>query len=188
MSGARGKGPNDGRGGSGGGRSGKAHGHSGGVPANLSESASKYSRYKSYKNLFERFDIDPRQGPRAITERLRELAEETTAEAERAELRTAWEELTLHPIRRLRVAFGAHPESRPPLGIPPSLGRKRGAAALPDLTLSELLVRPSVARALGGGASVLGPPRDGHRQIPGAASPADNLDDDPILKRVPDVR
>jgi hypothetical protein len=184
MSGGRGKGPSDG---GEGGRH-QARAHSGGAPANSIEATSKYSRYKSYKNLFERFDIDPRQGPRAITERLRELAEETTAEAERAELRTAWEELTLHPSRRLRVAFGAHPESRPLVGIPPSLGRKRGAAAHPDLTLSELLVRPSVARALGGGASVLGPPREGHRQIPGASSPADNLEDDPILKRVPDVR
>lgn len=146
----------------------------------------KAKRYKKYKNLFERYDIDPRQGTRAITERMRELAEEADTEEERAELRATWEELTVHPARRLRAAFGAHPESRPPIGAPPPTGGAGAGPVDPDLTLSELAVRPSIARALGGGAAVLGPRREGARGF--AAGPPDNLDDDPILKRVPDVR
>jgi hypothetical protein len=151
--------------------------------ANSTSAAEKYKKYK-YKNPFERFDIDPRQGTRAITERMRELAEEADTEEERAELRTTWEELTVHPARRLRAAFGAHPESRPSIGAPPPTGGAGAGPVDPDLTLSELSVRPSVARALGGGASILGPARDGSA----LAAPPDNLDDDPILKRVPDVR
>jgi hypothetical protein len=148
----------------------------------------KAERYKKYKNLFERYDIDPRQGTRAITERMRELAEDASTDEERAELRATWEELTVHPARRLRAAFGAHPESRPPIGAPPPTGGAAAGPVDPDLTLSELAVRPSIARALGGGPSVLGPKRDGARGIAAAAAPPENLDDDPILKRVPDVR
>lgn len=144
----------------------------------------KIEKYKTYKNLFERYDIDPRQGTRAITERMRELAEEAETEEERAELRSTWEELTVHPARRLRAAFGAHPESRPPIGAPPPTGGAGAGPVDPDLTLSELAVRPSIARALGGGAPIFGP--RGARGI--AAGPPENLDDDPILKRVPDVR
>lgn len=146
----------------------------------------KNKKYNKYKNLFERFDIDPRQGPRAITEKLRELAEDTEDEAEKSELRATWEELTVHPARRLRAAFGAHPESRPPIGVPPTTAGKGAGPVDPDLTLSELAVRPSVARALGGGAAVIGP--RGARGVAAAAAPPDNLDEDPILKRVPDVR
>jgi len=101
-------------------------------------------------NPFERFDLDPREGPRAITERLRELAEEAP-EAERAEIRAAWEELTLHPLRRLRAAVGApprHPDAprTGPEHAPLAMGRK----ALPPapLTLGDLAPRPAVAGAL----------------------------------------
>jgi hypothetical protein len=153
-----------------------------------SSAPEKYQKYKKYKNLFERYDIDPRQGTRAITERMRELAEEAESEEERAELRTTWEELTVHPARRLRAAFGAHPETRPPIGAPPPTGGAGTGPVDPDLTLSELALRPSVARALGGGAAILGRPRDGTASLAAAAAPPDNLDDDPILKRAPDVR
>jgi hypothetical protein len=148
-------------------------------------STSAAEKYKNHKNPFERFDIDPRQGTRAITERMRELAEEADTEEERAELRTTWEELTVHPARRLRAAFGAHPESRPSIGAPPPTGGAGAGPVDPDLTLSELSVRPSVARALGGGASILGPARDGAQSrtaLAALAAPPDNLDDDPILK------
>jgi hypothetical protein len=154
--------------------------------AKSSASAERAQKYKNYKNLCERYDIDPRQGTRAITERMRELAEDADTEEERAELRATWEELTVHPARRLRAAFGAHPESRPLIGAPPPTGGAAAGPVDPDLTLSELALRPSIARALGGGASILGPRREGARGI--AAGPPDNLDDDPILKRVPDVR
>lgn len=141
-----------------------------------------------HKSLFERFDIDPRQGPRAITERLRELAEEASP-SERDAIRAAWEELTLHPARRLRAAFAAHPESRPPLGAPPPLPKEPAAASGP-VTLSELAVRPSVERALAtsGARSGVesapgekGEPYALHAAIGIGASPT--LEDDPILKK-----
>lgn len=145
-----------------------------------------------YKSLFERFDIDPRQGPRAITERLRELAEEAP-EHERNEIRAAWEELTLHPMRRLRAAFAAHPESRPPLGAPPPLPREP-ASMERALTLGEIAARPSVARAFGvdeaaqkqddrGHASASRPrPREIYLPFIGIGD-APSLEDDPILKK-----
>jgi hypothetical protein len=103
-----------------------------------------------HENPFERFDLDPKQGPRAITERLRELAEEA-AEAERAEIRAAWEELTLHPVRRLRAAIGApprHPDAgrTAPDNAPLMGARKLSAQA--SYTLGDLAPRPQVAGAL----------------------------------------
>lgn len=100
------------------------------------------------ENPFERYDLDPREGIQAITERLRELAEDATDPAEKERIRAAWEELTMHPARRLRAALFAHPETRPPLGAPPPPTRVRlGEAARP--TLFELAARPSVRAALG---------------------------------------
>ena len=151
----------------------------------------------SRKNPFERYDIDPMQGPTAITARLRELAEDA-GEDERAEIRAAWEELTLHPLRRLSAAFGAHPETRPPLGLPPrstpldpvpraparspaapgaehpSAGSPGGAVD-PPLALRDLALRPPIASALG----------DERRPGP---RPTASLDDDPILQKASDVR
>jgi hypothetical protein len=152
-----------------------------------------------HKSLFERFDIDPRQGPRAITERLRELVEEAK-ESERDAIRAAWEELTLHPARRLRAAFAAHPESRPPLGAPPPLPKEPAAASVP-VTLGELAVRPSIERALKAPERALKAPEQAPARVSGApgaagdkgepyalhaaigigASPS--LEDDPILKK-----
>jgi hypothetical protein len=80
-------------------------------------------------NPFERFDLDPRLGPSEITRRLRELMEDA-GEPERAELRRAWEELTLHPWRRLHAAVRAHPESRAPLGAAP-IRRRVASVARP---------------------------------------------------------
>ena len=95
-------------------------------------------------NPFERFGLDPLDGPRAITERLRELAEDARTDAERDALRAAWEELTMHPARRLRAAVGAAPETRPPLGFPP----RATSAAEPPLALADLAPLPSIAAAL----------------------------------------
>ncbi len=97
------------------------------------------------ENPFERFGLDPREGITNITARLRELAEDATTEAERAEIRAVWEELTLHPARRLRAAMRAHPETRPPLGSPPP---PVTSAKPRPLTLRDLALRPSVAAAL----------------------------------------
>jgi hypothetical protein len=97
-------------------------------------------------NPFERYDLDPREGLLAITRRLKELAEDATDDAERERLRAAWEELTLHPARRLRAALAAHPETRAPLGAPPPLPRLRIAPM--ELELRDLAARPSAVAAL----------------------------------------
>ena len=119
------------------------------------------------ENPFKRYDLDPRDGVAAITARLKVLADEATDEAERERLRAAWEELTLHPARRLRAALFAHPETRPPLGAPPPLARLRAAPT--ELALRDLAARPSALAALG----------------PGDAEPGEDeppsLDDDPLL-------
>ena len=96
-------------------------------------------------NPFERYDLDPRDGIAAITQRLKELAEDAKDDAERERIRAAWEELTLHPRRRLRAALDAHPDTRPALGNPPMAPRMRGAQA--GLGLRDLAARPSL-RAL----------------------------------------
>jgi hypothetical protein len=128
-------------------------------------------------NPFERLEIDPREGPRGITERMRALIEETTSEEERTELRALWEELTMHPARRLRVALRAHPETREPLGAAPEA--RASAAFAPDVGLSDLAMRPSVARALTDA-------RGAENLSPGSVLPS--IEDDPILRRPRDVR
>lgn len=104
------------------------------------------------ENPFERYDLDPREGISAITRRLKELAEDAKDDAERERVRAAWEELTLHPERRLRAALFAHPETRAALGAPPSAVRRRaprGDASRLDLTLRDLAARPSLLLSLG---------------------------------------
>jgi hypothetical protein len=98
-------------------------------------------------NPFERYGLDPREGIVAITQRLKELAEDATDDGERERIRAAWEELTLHPARRLRAALQAHPETRAPLGSPPPLPRLRVSPL--ELELRDLAARPSALAALG---------------------------------------
>lgn len=114
-------------------------------------------------NPFERYGLDPREGIAAITARLKELAEDATDDAERERIRAAWEELTLHPRRRLRAALFAHPETREPLGSPPSPPRVRASAE--GVVLRDLAARPRVAEA------APAPPED----------PPPPLQDDPLL-------
>lgn len=126
-------------------------------------------------NPFERYDLDPREGIVAITQRLKELAEEAKDDAERARIREAWEELTLHPARRFRAALFAHPETRGPLGTPPSPPRRRaaqGAVAAVGLELRDLAARPSVLVAVGG------PEASDEDEVP-------SLEDDPVLRGPP---
>ena len=100
-------------------------------------------------NPFERYGLDPRDGIVAITQRLKELAEDATDPAERERIRAAWEELTLHPARRLRAALEAHPETRAPLGSPPPLPRVRAnSQQVNELELRDLAARPSAVAAL----------------------------------------
>ena len=84
-------------------------------------------------NPYERYDIDPLGGPAAITERMRELAEDATDEAERKAIRAAWEELTLHlvnynrtePAKKRSPGAGIHEEK------PIAVGGVRADLALP---------------------------------------------------------
>jgi hypothetical protein len=132
-------------------------------------------------NPFERFGIDPKEGPRAITERLRELAEEAT-EQDRAAIRAAWEELTLHPLRRLRAALGAHPLHPETSRTSPDYAplKKRKVTTEQALNLLDFAPRPSVAhplRAFFAGAE--------QRARPSTPQP---LDDDPVLALSPPER
>src|SRR5688500_9103797 len=101
------------------------------------------------ENPFERWDIDPLGGPAAITERMRALAEEAPSEEARAEIRAAWEELTLHPARRLRAALRAHQGGSVELGVAPAGPAALRSSALPPLDLVDLALRPSILDALG---------------------------------------
>jgi hypothetical protein len=118
-------------------------------------------------NPFERFDIDPMHGPAAITERMRELAEEAD-ETEREALREVWEDLTMHPRRRLLLALRAFPETRAEAGAPPPAPRFPALEADRALTLRELVVTPPVAAVLSGE----------EERIPGALPP---IESDPFL-------
>jgi len=99
-------------------------------------------------NPFERWGIDPTQGPAAITERMRELAAEATDEATRRAIRAAWEELTMHPARRFRAAVHAHPDSHAGADVPPPPPPRARPERL-ELTLADLALRPSVVEAVG---------------------------------------
>jgi hypothetical protein len=72
------------------------------------------------ENPFDRFDLDPLASPDEITEVLRERIEDAPA-AERQALRDAWENLTLHPRKRLALALSTFvdPEPAPPVLRPP---------------------------------------------------------------------
>lgn len=71
------------------------------------------------EDLFAELELDPLCGPEEITERMRELIDDAAPE-ERPRLRAAWEQLTLHPKRRVELALGTFvdlepgPEPRPP--------------------------------------------------------------------------
>jgi hypothetical protein len=118
-------------------------------------------------NPFERYELDPREGISAITQKLKELAEDAKDDAEREAIRAAWEELTLHPARRLRAALFAHPETRPELGQPPSLGRRKTSESV-TFQLHDISPRTTVEIAVGG--------FDDHEK-----DSVPSLDDDPIL-------
>jgi len=124
-------------------------------------------------NPFERYGLDPREGVVAITQRLKELAEDATDDAERERIRAAWEELTLHPARRLRAALNAHPETRAPLGAPPTLPRVRVSPT--ELELRDLAARPSAVAALPAEIAQAVPAGDA------AAVDAPPLDDDALF-------
>jgi hypothetical protein len=142
----------------------------------------------SDENPFELYDLDPREGIAAITQRLKELAEDAKTDEERERIREAWEELTLHPARRQRAALHAHPETRTPLGMPPSFPRRKTAPAAVesapatsiDLELGDLAARPSLLSMLG---VMVAPSKEEEKATAetATATATDALDRDPIL-------
>lgn len=132
-------------------------------------------------NPFERFDLDPEEGPLGITEQLRERAEAASTDEEREALRATWEQLTRHPRERVRLALLAHPESRaplPPRGLAPAprlaTESTTGTVALPGA--EDFYEPPSVEAAL---LVALGARGESVPALDDALSPA--LDRDPVL-------
>lgn len=101
-------------------------------------------------NPFDRFELDPASDLAAITDALRDRAEQA-APTERAAIRAAWEALTLHPARRLELALTAVPETRAPLGRPPPRVAlsPRGSPREAALELTDLVALEPAADALG---------------------------------------
>lgn len=120
-------------------------------------------------NPFEKYGIDPTQGPAAITERMRDLAADAPDDASRDAIRAAWETLTKHPARRFEAATGAHPDSYQEAGSPPPRPPRARAERL-ELRLADLAMRPSLVDALGLG------------EVAQDALPDIAADDDPALQ------
>jgi hypothetical protein len=102
------------------------------------------------ENPFDKYDIDPRLGPTEITARFRDLISDAKTEEERAAVRAAWEDLTLHPRDRLEHALATWPEAREeiPLGVDENERPPPPKIAVEDLRLSDLLAPPEIAAAL----------------------------------------
>jgi hypothetical protein len=101
-------------------------------------------------NPFDRYDIDPRLGPSEITARFRELIEIAKTDEERAALRAAWEDLTLHPRDRLVHALATWPEAREeiPLGVDDDERPAPPVMRVEELRLLDLLAPPEIGAAL----------------------------------------
>lgn len=119
---------------------------------------------RAAENPFDRFELDPTSDLAAITDALRERAEEVTSDDERASIRAAWESLTLHPDTRLELALTAVPETRPPIGRAPrapQLSREPGqSTASPGLL--DLVGLPPLRSEL---ERTLGPETDEERAL-----------------------
>ena len=63
-------------------------------------------------NPFDALGLPTDADPQDLTLRLRERIEDAKSEQERTRLRTAWEELTLHPERRVELAIRAFPTGK----------------------------------------------------------------------------
>ncbi len=112
------------------------------------------------KNPFDELGLSPLSSIDEITAELRERAEDV-GEEDRVALRAAWEELTLHPRSRLKLALTTFPAatSREPRAPLPRTKTEPLVPITP--TLLDLLPRPSVEGALA----------HGHSQAPSALPP-----------------
>ena len=84
------------------------------------------------ENPFDRYGIDPREGPEGITERMRELIEDAPDEATRDAVRAAWEALTRDPRGRAHLALRTHPRSTRSVPRRPVRQRATGVGATPE--------------------------------------------------------
>ena len=91
-------------------------------------------------NPFVRYDLDPHLSPRELTELLREKMEDARTEAERSELREAWEVLTKHAATRRSLAMEAGPDLRAPLQKLPRIARTQKPSVGID-TLPKAIAR-----------------------------------------------
>lgn len=99
---------------------------------------------KRESNPFLRFGLDPSASLAELTQRMRELAEDAN-DAERAELRAAWELLSRSPARRFELVMEAGPAPEPIAGSPV---RSVPLAPTPEPTLRDVLAPGSLARML----------------------------------------
>jgi len=101
-------------------------------------------------NPFDRFDLDPLAPADALTERLREIAEDA---ADPGAARAVWERLTLHAHERVRFALSTFIEERetvasaprvaPSSGSEAASGRENPLHARPLPRLTEGILEPS---------------------------------------------
>ena len=110
-------------------------------------------------NPFDRFGLSPLASVEEITAELRELAEDASEEDRKA-LRAAWENLTMHPRARLKLALTTFPAASERTPAPPPRASSRQSDLAPP-SLMDLLPRPSVESAFAGP----------HRDAPSALPP-----------------
>lgn len=122
------------------------------------------------ENPFDRYGIDPREGPEGITERMRELIEDAPDEATRDAVRAAWEALTRDPRGRAHWALRTHPRSTRSVPRRPVRQRATGVGATPEPR--DYVGAPSLEATLD---TLLGGPR----QVRADMDPP--LDEDPVL-------
>ncbi|NUP04465.1 MAG: hypothetical protein HOW73_00200 [Polyangiaceae bacterium] len=98
---------------------------------------------QAWGNTFDDFDLDPVASSDAITERMRELVEDAEPDARQA-IRSAWEELTVHPKKRILQALTTFVDPEPEVVAPPTRAPSVKAHAAPidepvlSLPLTEL--------------------------------------------------
>lgn len=82
-------------------------------------------------NPFDEHDLDPLASPDEITERMRELVEDATSPASKQALQDAWQDLTMNPRKRVRLALSTFVDMDPPAISPPP--RARASAHAPSV-------------------------------------------------------
>lgn len=91
-------------------------------------------------NPFDDLGLDPLASPDELTERMRELVEDATTAAQKQALQDAWQDLTMNPRKRVRLALSTFVDSEPFLPSPPPRPRPPAAASPEPQTPAELCV------------------------------------------------